>query len=164
MLEELKHNAETYARVRTARIIDELGFGVHGNVYLFLDLISKGRYAVKAHRHREAYARERDVYHRLRENHIETVRSFHVPRFIRSHDELRIIEMTIVTKPHVLDFGAGYLDHRPEFSEEVWADWEEKTRDRFGARWAVVEEILAEFEQLGVFLLDPTPDNIAFLD
>jgi len=72
--------------------------------------------------------------------------------------------MSVVTKPHVLDFGAGYLDYRPEFSEEVWADWEEKTRERFGARWTIVKDILEEFEELGIFLLDPTPENIAFLD
>ena len=133
-------------------------------VFVFVDNVTKGRYAVKVHQHQEPYRRECAVYRRLMEHAVERVQGFHVPKFIHSNDELMVIEMTIVTQPYVLDFAGAYLDTNPEFSEDIWADWEESRRESFGARWTIVQRVLVEFESLGVFLLDPSPSNIAFRD
>jgi hypothetical protein len=46
-----------------------------------------------------------------------------VPEPIAYDDELLAIEMTVVTRPFVLDFGGAFLDHLPGFSEEVLAEW-----------------------------------------
>ncbi len=164
MLEELEQKAEAYARIRNAQIIDRLGAGVQGMVFVFVGNMAREHYAVKVHQHHEPYQRECAVYRRLVELQVELVDGFHVPRFIRSNDEWMAIEMTIVTKPYVLDFAGAYLDNKPEFSEEIWTDMEEKGRDNFGARWPTVQRILMEFEKFGVFLLDPSPSNIAFRD
>ncbi len=141
-----------------------LGSGVQGMVFVFVANGQNDRYAVKVHRHREPYDRECAVYHRLRERGVAQEQGFHVPRFLRSNDEWMAIEMTIVTKPYVLDFAGAYLDGRPEFSEDTWAEWEERRREDCGERWTSVQGILREFEGIGVFMLDPSPGNIAFRD
>ena len=114
------------------------------------------------HRFDETYQREKEAYERLRTCGISKVRGFHVPQLIASDDSLRIIQMTIVARPFILDFAAAYLDRRPEFSEEIWADWEKEKREQFEERWPQVQAILDEFEQLGIYLLDVSPANIAF--
>ena len=80
----------------------------------------------------------------------------------RSDDALRVIEMTIVKAPFVLDFAGAHLDGRPEFPEESWADWEADKREKFEDRWPEVRRILDAFEELGVYLLDVSPSNITF--
>lgn len=72
--------------------------------------------------------------------------------------------MSIVAQPFVLDFAAAYLDARPEFPADVWADWEADKREQFEGRWPAVQKVLAAFEELGIYLLDVSPSNIAFLD
>lgn len=89
---------------------------------------------------------------------------FHVPQLIRFDDELRVIEMSIVTRPFVLDFAGAYLDAPPEFPEEIWSDWEAEKREQFEKRWPVVQSVLAALEDLGVHMIDVSPSNIAFVD
>ena len=52
----------------------------------------------------------------------------------------------------------------PDFPEEIWADWEADKREKFEGRWPTVQKILEAFEELGIYLLDVSPGNIAFLD
>jgi hypothetical protein len=85
-----------------------------------------------------------------------------VPELLGCDDRLRILEMTIVKRPFVLDFAGAHLDARPEFSVEIWADWEAEKREQFEERWPTVVKIMTAFEQLGVYLLDVSPANIAF--
>jgi hypothetical protein len=79
-------------------------------------------------------------------------------------DELRVIEMTIVARPFVLDFAGAYLDAPPEFSEEIQSEWEAEKREQFEARWPVVQAVRSALEDLGIHMLDVSPSNIAFLD
>ena len=72
--------------------------------------------------------------------------------------------MTIVQRPFILDFAGAYLDFRPEFPAEIWADWEVEKREQFDKRWPMVRRILDAFEEMGIYLLDVSPSNIAFLD
>ena len=77
---------------------------------------------------------------------------------------LRIIEMSLVARPFVLDFAGAYLDKAPEFSEEIWADWRAQKQEQFGRRWPEVETVLFALKKLGIHMVDVTPSNIAFLD
>jgi hypothetical protein len=52
----------------------------------------------------------------------------------------------------------------PEFPEEVWAEWEAEKREQFESRWPKVQVIKDEFEQLGIYLMDVSTANIAFVD
>ena len=112
----------------------------------------------------DAYEREKKVYERLRDAAVATVLGFNVPQLVGSDDGLRVLEITIVEPPFVLDFAGAHLDRRPEFPEEVWADWEAEKREQFEGRWPAVQAVLDAFEELGVYLLDLSPSNIAFLD
>lgn len=99
----------------------------------------------------------------MRQAAVITVLGFNVPQFVGADAELHILEMTIVERPFVLDFAGAYLDTRPEFAEEVWADWEAEKREQFEGRWPEVQRVLDAFEALGIYLLDLSPSNIAFL-
>ena len=81
---------------------------------------------------------------------------------LRHDDDLWVIEMTVVTRPFVLDFAGAYLDWPPDFSEEVLADWRAEKQEQFGPRWAEVQAILRSLEGYGVFMVDVNPGNISF--
>ena len=108
--------------------------------------------------------RENQVYERLRDAAVESILGFNVPLLVGSDDDLRVIEMTIVQRPFVLDFAGAHLDARPDFPGETWTNWETEKRDQFEARWTMVQKIVDGFEELGIYLLDVSPGNIAFLD
>ncbi len=164
MNESLLADARLYASRHQLEIAEPLGSGKDGIVIAARLKEKAADLAIKVHLFRELYQREKEAYERLRAHRISKVRGFHVPQLIAADDSLRVIQMTIVARPFVLDFAAAYLDSRPEFSEEVWGDWEKEKRDQFEARWPEVQAILEEFEQLGIYLLDVSPANIAFAD
>src|SRR6516225_8085263 len=66
---------------------------------------------------------KRDVYLRLKENGIDTILGCHVPQLLRYDDGLWVVDMSVVTRPFVLDFAGAFLDKAPDFSDEVLADW-----------------------------------------
>jgi hypothetical protein len=155
--------ARAYAARHELLLVERLGFGVHGSVHVVEDKIKGDRSAIKAHRATEFFLRERAVYELLSNAGITEVLGFHVPQNIRADDELQVIEMTIVTRPFVVDFAGAYVGAPPEFSEEIWAEWETEKREQFGARWRTVQAVMGAFEDLGVHLVDVSPNNIAFL-
>jgi len=95
---------------------------------------------------------------------VSDILGFHVPQFIRADNDVLVIEMTIVTRPFVLDFAGAYLDAQPEFSPEIWAEWEAEKREQFGERWRTVRSVMSAFEALDIHLVDVSTSNIAFLD
>ena len=72
--------------------------------------------------------------------------------------------MTIVTRPIVLDLAGAYVGGSPSFSEDIWAEWEAEKREQFGARWRAVRAVMDALENLGIYLVDVSPSNIASLD
>jgi hypothetical protein len=155
-------NADAYAAQHGLTIAARLGFGVHGTVHVAKDKVKNDRSAVKAHLSAAPYLRELAVYQRLMEAGVTIVLGFNVPQLIGSDDALHVIEMTIVTRPFVLDFAGAYLDARPEFSEEIWAEWEAQKREQFGERWKTVQAIMGAFEEMDIYLVDISTSNIAF--
>jgi hypothetical protein len=139
MDEILTQHAQTYAGRHNLRLAERLGHGIHGIVY-------------------------RDVYLRLKEAGVVEILGFNVPKLIRSDDELMVIEMTIVSRPFVLDFAGAYLDSRPKFSSEIWSEWEAEKRDQFEARWSKVQAVLNALEDLDIYMVDVSPSNVAFAD
>lgn len=163
--EVLLQRVEEYARRQGLRLGDQLGFGVHGTVFVAesqeQNTAAPAPTAVKVHRQEADYKRERDVYLRLRDNGVSAIRQYHVPELIRYDDSLLILEMTIVTRPYVLDFAGAFLDYEPDFDSEVLADWHAEKREQFGKRWAEVQGILRTLEDYGIFVVDVNPNNIA---
>jgi len=164
MNESLLPNIRSYASERQLQIGEPLGSGKDGIVLVGRSKTRPARVAIKALRFPELYLREKLVYLRLEQMAINSVLGFNVPELLDFDDTRRIIEMTIVRRPFVLDFAGAYLDTRPEFPADIWADWEAEKREQFEDRWPTVEKILAAFERLGVYLLDVSPGNIAFRD
>lgn len=164
MNEILIPNIRLYADRHELDLAETLGSGKDGIVLVARRKAQAGKVAVKALRWPEAYERENKVYERLRQEAVITVLGFNVPQLVGGDAELRILEMTIVERPFVLDFAGAHLDARPEFPEEVWADWEAEKREQFEGRWPRVQRVLDAFEAFGIYLLDVSPANIAFLD
>ena len=162
--ELLIQRASQYAVSRNLQLAERLGFGIHGIVYSAENKVVHGKTAIKVLRESEFFERELEAYYRLREDRVEKVLGFHVPALVDYDDELCAIEMTLVTRPFVLDFAGAYLDHMPEFSQEIWDDWDQQKRDQFGARWPMVENVLAELRRFDIYMVDVSPSNISFLD
>jgi hypothetical protein len=157
---DIERRASLYAGRRLLHIQRGLGFGKDGTVFL-TDFPS----AVKVHVREEAYARELACYRHLERYEVFEVCGFHVPQLISFDDELRVIEMTVVEPPFILDFASAYLGRGPDFSEEVMQEWREEKLEQFGGRWPEVETALDWLRsRLGIQLLDIHPWNVAFLD
>lgn len=163
MNENLIPHIRAYAAERQLQIVEKLGSGKDGIVLVGRTSTAPARVAIKAHAFGELYLREKAVYQRLKRAEIQSILGFNVPEFLGFDDSRRILEMTIVKRPFVLDFAGAYLDARPEFSAEVWADWEMEKREQFEERWPEVQRLLDEFEALGIYLMDVTPGNVGFV-
>src|SRR4051812_4133660 len=131
MHEILIQNAEAYASRNQLEIRDRLGFGVHGIVHFVEHKLNRERSAIKVHLSAEPYLRERRVYQRLSQASIVQLHGFNVPQLVSFDDPLRVIQMTVVRRPFLLDFAGAYLDTPPEFSDEIWAQWETEKREQF---------------------------------
>jgi hypothetical protein len=156
-------NIALHAERNQLKIGKRLGFGIHGSVF-------KARrkdgtdVAVKYHEEVDPFHREFEVYARLDEYGLKEVFGFFVPELLNVDEELRILEMTIVSRPFILDFGGAYLDVKPSFTPEIWEEWEAKRREEYGARWPVVRKVLDAFEEMDIYIIDVHPSNIAFRD
>jgi hypothetical protein len=161
---DLVRRAQEYADRKGLVVGRELGSGVHRTVFAAEYQTKGGRSALKAHADAAAYARKRDVYLRPKEHGITTIRGCGVPEMVACDDDFLVVEMTIVTRPFVLDFAGAYVDYAPDFSEEVLAEWRMEKLEQFGPPWAEMQAILAVLEGYGVFMIDVNPGNISFGD
>ena len=153
-----------YCRERGLTLGRRLGFGVHGTVFMAENQTKDGVWAVKAFDQEHCYLRERDVYLRLRQLGIRQIHCSTIPTMTGYDDGRWVIEMTVVSRPFVLDFAGAYLDREPEFSDETLAEWRVEKQEQFGSRWNDVQGILAELADLGIFVVDVNPNNIAWLE
>lgn len=162
---ELVLRIEEYASARGLVVGSRLGFGLHGMVFDAENQDKSWLTAIEAHFQEAPYLRERDVYLRLQDHGVIEICGCNVPRLIGFDDGLWIIEMTVVARPFVLDFGAAYLDRRPhEFSEDVLAQWQMDKQDEFGVHWVKAQVVLWQLETRGIFMEDVRPSNIWFLE
>jgi hypothetical protein len=162
--EELVRRVEQYVSRKGSVLGKQLGSGIHGTVFAVQNQTEPGRSAVKGYEQEAHYRRERDVYLRLHECAISQVRGCAVPEMVEFDDALWVIEMTIVTRPFVLDFAGAHLDQPPEFPEEAWADWRADKAEQFADQWPQVQAILRELESHGIYMEDVSPGNISFAD
>ncbi|MBI3407330.1 MAG: hypothetical protein HY040_03110 [Planctomycetes bacterium] len=143
---DLFRRAQEYANRRGLVLGPQLGFGVHGIVFSAKDQSEEGRSAIKAHEREAHYLREREVYLRLKENDVTEVCGCKIPRLVSVDDTLWILEITVVSRPFVLDFAGAQLDRPYDFSAEVMADWQQAKQEQFGANWPKVQAILRNLE------------------
>jgi hypothetical protein len=162
--EGLRRRADEYARRNRLALGEQLGYGVHGIVFVVESQTEPGRSAIKIHEREVPYCRERDVYLRLYEHSVTQICGSDVPQLLNYDDELWLIQMTIVSRPYVLDFAGAYLDAPPDFSEEALTDWKAEKQEQFGTRWPKVQAILRSLQNYGVYLADISLNNVGFVD
>ena len=160
--DEYQSAVDQFLKSRNHQLISHLGTGTQGTVYLVNNPSRLSPLAVKFHNRQVAYNRELSVFLRLRDLGINNVQGHCIPDLIGYDDELLAIEMTIVSPPFCLDFGGAYLDQPPDYSPEVWADWEAQKSEDFEDNWPAVKTILSEFKTYGIYIADVNPGNIKF--
>jgi len=160
-MEDIERRASLYAQRRGLELGPRLGYGKDGTIFSTLGS-PLGPTAVKALRRWDLYQRELACYRRLAEHGVAEVCGHSVPQFLGHDDELLVIEMTIVSRPYVLDFAGAYIDDPPEFPPEVMEERHAHWAEVFEDRWPVVHDIMARLRLHGVHVLDPSPGNIAF--
>jgi hypothetical protein len=126
---------------------------------------SAGATAIKALRRPDFYHREVDVCLRLDERGMGgpvRVRGHSVPLLLAFDEYLLAFEMTLFTRPFVLDSSSASLDIPPvltaEVVEESHAHWARVFEDRLPKALA----IKAAFEGFGICLNDLSLNNIGF--
>lgn len=164
MEETLISNARAYAAQHQLQLAERIGFGIHGIIFATENKHAGGLTAIKAHRETEPYRRELSVYERLQEIGINKIQGCNVPQLVRHDDSLRIIEMSIVVRPFVLDFAGAYLDSPPNFPADIWQEWEAEKSEQFDVRWTKVRAVLAALEEWDIYMVDVSPSNIAFIE
>lgn len=163
--DELRKRAEIYCEQRESILTENssFGFGVHGSVFECQRATASFKTALKIHERRTPYFRERDVYLRLQDLGMDEVEGHHIPVLIDIDDELWAIEMSIVTRPFVLDFGGAYLDNPPDYGEAVMEQWERDKQEQFEANWPHAASILETLKSYGIYVADVNPGNIGFV-
>lgn len=119
-------------------------------------------HAIKVHLQRDNFSRELAAYRRLAHSRVDGIEGFAIPKLINADERLRIIEMTIVSPPWLLDFGNALLQE-PDFEQSVMDDWWTRIEDRFGEKFPVVQSVYyALLARCGIHYLDFKPGNIEF--
>ena len=135
-----------------------LGFGREAKVYLTSDGT-----AIKVHEDPDAFQCELLCYIRLMSHEIWEVLGHNVPKLLDADEQLLVLEVSVVERPFLLDFGAARLDSAPDFPAEVLETWEQEKIEQFGENWphaaAIIEWMRAN---LGIHLLDIHPGNFGF--
>lgn len=158
MPEDIESRASRYASRRGLSLGPRLGSGKDGIVYS-----TSSATAIKVHRRQATYDAELACYRRLAEHQVVDVREHHVPKPLDHDDELLVIEMSVVSRPYLLDFVDAHLDAAPDFPDEVIEQWHEEKREQFGDRWNDVQMVMAILRgRYGIHLLDVNPGNVTF--
>jgi hypothetical protein len=146
--------------VKSGRTLEQqLGWGNEGLVYS-----TTSKTAIKAYLHQNLFENEKKVYARLTEYSVKNVHGFDVPQFVSASDDLRTLEMSIVSPPFIIDFAGAYLDKRPPFDPEQWEDWEAAKVEQFEDRWPTVRSLISAFVPYGIHLNDVHPGNVMFAE
>jgi hypothetical protein len=153
-------NAQTYAQRNGRQLLSKVGLGrgTDGSVWR-----STKPSAIKAIWERKNYEDEIECYRRLQAANVHNLCDFAVPRLFGFDNELKVIEMSIVQAPYLLDFGKVYLDRPPTdvYDQRQLAAAEAEAKALFGATWPDVSALLFTLrDRFGIWYVDPKPANI----
>ena len=160
-MKQLLYNALSYCNANSTELIIDpiIGAGEDGSVWS-----SEYGSAIKAFERDENYEKELECYQRLDRANISEINGLAVPRLIGFDDEKRIVEMTIVQEPYILDFGKVYLDQPPPYANDPHIiEWHEaKILRDFGPNATQVFMVLHHLRTMGIYYADPHCRNICF--
>jgi hypothetical protein len=157
---DLRARAAKYATNNGTELEKPLGFGSDGSVWQTLR-----KTAIKVFEKRHVYENELSVYQRFQRDRVRSLAGFAIPVLLQCDHDLMVIEMSIVEKPYILDFGKVYLDTPPDFSSEVMGDFFANQKERWGKKyWPQIAKLWGLLKSHGVFHMDPKPGNIELAD
>jgi hypothetical protein len=137
----------------------QLGWGIDGVVYRS----PREPAAIKVHTRQERYFAELGAYQRLAEFGVTEFMGFSVPKLLRYHDALQVIEISVVTVPFLLDFAAATLDFPKEFTDDAERIWWDELRERFGPDFGPAQDVYyGLIERFGIYYYDLKPGNLSF--
>lgn len=142
------------------QLTDEYGSGIDGIVYA-----SSRSTAIKAITSQERYFNELNAYKRLRQHGVYEICGHSVPQLIDFDNHLKVIEMTTVQPPFVVDFGKAHVDHQPDFEADNLAIWRQNVLDAFGEKAKAafrIHQVL--WDNYGIYYPDLSTRNIMFED
>jgi len=160
-MEDMEQRLRGFAKSHKLSILERIGFGIHGHVFLVEDDAFGAYTVLKAFESKRPYLRERDVYRRLEQKDVHSVCGCAVPAMLDCSDSLQVIWMTLVSRPFCLDFAAAYLDQLPPHHPPFDAEWKAEKREVFGDHWDQVCQVLTELETHGILQTDVNPGNIS---
>jgi hypothetical protein len=156
-----RQRAEAIARryLGIEHLLKELGSGAEGYVFP-----SPNATAIKVFTYQEKFGRELAAYKRLKQHNVSDILGFAVPKLVHYSTKLRVVEMTIVQPPFLLDFAQSVLDTPPDFPEGLEEWWERVAAD-FGDRFPTVRDVFYVLQQkYGIYYYDLAPRNVNFGD
>lgn len=143
---------------RQFTIKEQLGAGTDGSVWA-----TTNNSAVKAVEREKNYTIELRCYQRLMEHGVKDIDGLTVPQLLGFSATLRVIEMTLVHPPFLLDFGKAYLDEPSPYTQEQLAEWR-RSWHQFFPKGDIqrVNKVLRLLRGHGIEYVDPKPWNIRF--
>ena len=106
--------------------------------------------AIKAFYYSAPFLNELEVYRYLKRWNITEVTGFHIPELVGSDEGLRIIEMSVVMPPFILDFVEAQIDQPIERDDDAVSGLAEL----FESDWDRVKFAIWKLEEHGIYLTD----------
>ncbi len=159
-MDDIEDRLIAFAGANNLQIVRQIGFGIHGRVFMIIARHSAS--VVKVFEEEDPYKRERDVYLRLQEKGVEQIVGCHVPDLLSFSDDLRVVHISLVSRPFCLDFAAAYLDALPIGFPPMESDWEAEKLKEFGTEdWLKASLVLDRLKSFGIIQTDVSPTNIS---
>lgn len=158
-MDDSKKRASEYCRSRSidADFDNLLGTGQEGYIWKTTPSDS----AIKVYDKLGNFEREIECYRILDEHNVAVIEGFNVPQLLGNDESLRVIEMTIVSAPYILDFGKAYVHQRPDcYTPEQLAEADALSEELFEGNWTLVESAIHKLECIGIYYVDANPRNI----
>src|SRR3954453_22137930 len=149
--------------IGTAEAPEPLGWGVDGVVYPH----PTAHTAIKIDRGQDGLANELATYLRLAEHAVSSFEAggfrFTVPVLIEYDATDRLIEMSIVRPPFLLDFAGVTLDDPSDFTDEARSEWWDKVASDFGDDFPIARDVFwGLVTRYGIYYWDLKPRNLCF--
>lgn len=136
----------------------QLGEGTDGAVWA-----TSNNSVIKVIEREKTFETEFRCYERLMSHRVKEIDGLAVPALIECNRNLRIIEMTLVLPPYLLDFGKAYIDEPAPYTLEQLQEWR-KQWGQFFPKGDIprVYKVLRILKSYGIDYVDPKPWNIRF--
>jgi|SRR3954469_1864853 hypothetical protein len=140
-----------------------LGWGLDGVVYPH----PTAHTAIKIHRGQDGFGNELAAYLRLTEHGVSQLQAgghqFNVPVLVHYDTADRLIEMSIVRPPFLLDFAGATIDDPSDFTAEALGEWWDQVASDFADDFPIARDVFwILVRKYGIYYWDLKPRNLCF--